>query len=45
MILRETMKDLEKRLDPRRFKLSTVADAHAAIEDRSAQGKIVVEIE
>ena len=35
---------LRPRLDPRRFGLSTVADAHAAIEDRSAQGKIVVEI-
>jgi len=28
----------------RRFSLSDVADAHAAIEDRSAQGKIVVDI-
>jgi NADPH2:quinone reductase len=35
---------LRPRLDPRRFDLSSVADAHAAIEDRSAQGKIVVDI-
>jgi len=32
------------RLDPRRFDLSGVTEAHAAIEDRSAQGKIVVDI-
>jgi NADPH2:quinone reductase len=36
---------LRPRLDPRRFKLSNVDAAHAAIEDRSAKGKIVVEIE
>jgi NADPH:quinone reductase-like Zn-dependent oxidoreductase len=36
---------LRPRLDPRRFDLAGVADAHAAIEDRSAQGKIVVDIE
>lgn len=36
---------LRPRLDPRGFDLSSVADAHAAIEDRSAQGKIVVDIE
>jgi NADPH:quinone reductase len=35
---------LRPRLDPRRFDLAGVADAHAAIEDRSAQGKIVVDI-
>jgi NADPH:quinone reductase len=35
---------LRPRLDPRRFDLSGVADAHAAVEDRSAQGKIVVDI-
>ncbi len=35
---------LRPRLDPRRFNLSNVGDAHAAIEDRSAQGKIVVDI-
>lgn len=31
-------------LDPRRFSLDRVAEAHAAIEDRSATGKIVVDI-
>lgn len=36
---------LRPRLDPRRFDLAGIADAHAAIEDRSAQGKIVVDIE
>jgi NADPH2:quinone reductase len=36
---------LHPRLDPRRFNLSSIAEAHAAIEDRSAQGKIVVDIE
>ena len=36
---------LRPRLDPRRFELSNVEAAHAAIEDRSARGKIVVEIE
>src|ERR1700760_912435 len=36
---------LRPRLDQRRFTLSSVADAHAAIEDRSAQGKIIVDIE
>jgi NADPH:quinone reductase len=35
---------LRPRLDPRRFTLSNVGDAHVAIEDRSAQGKIVVDI-
>ncbi|WP_409190839.1 zinc-dependent alcohol dehydrogenase family protein [Bradyrhizobium sp. RDM4] len=35
---------LKPRLDPRRFNLSNVDAAHAAIEDRSAKGKIVVEI-
>ena len=35
---------LHPRLHARRFTLSSVADAHAAIEDRSAQGKIVVDI-
>ncbi|MFX8000798.1 zinc-binding dehydrogenase, partial [Acinetobacter baumannii] len=34
---------LRPRLDPRRFNLAGVADAHAAIEDRSARGKIVVD--
>ena len=36
---------LRPRLDPRRFNLSSAADAHAAIEDRSAQGKIIVDVE
>jgi NADPH:quinone reductase-like Zn-dependent oxidoreductase len=35
---------LRPRLDPRRFNLSDVAAAHAAIEDRSATGKIVIDI-
>jgi NADPH:quinone reductase-like Zn-dependent oxidoreductase len=35
---------LKPRLDPRRFGLSNVEEAHEAIEDRSARGKIVVEI-
>ena len=32
------------RLDPRRFTLATADDAHVAITDGSARGKIVVEI-
>ncbi|HLG81886.1 MAG TPA: zinc-dependent alcohol dehydrogenase family protein [Bradyrhizobium sp.] len=49
-ILREATKlveggKLRPRLDPRRFNLSNVDAAHAAIEDRSAKGKIVVDIE
>ena len=35
---------LRPRLDPRRFTLATVGAAHAAVEDRSADGKIVVDI-
>jgi NADPH:quinone reductase len=35
---------LRPRLDPRRFTLSNATDAHAAIEDQSARGKIVVDI-
>ena len=35
---------LRPRLDPRRFTLSSAAEAHAAVEDRSADGKIVVDI-
>jgi NADPH:quinone reductase-like Zn-dependent oxidoreductase len=31
-------------VDPRRFTLDTVADAHRALEDRSAAGKIVVDV-
>jgi len=49
-ILRETTKLIEAGkllpiVDPRRFSLDTVAEAHAAMGDRSATGKIVVEIE
>jgi NADPH:quinone reductase len=36
---------LRPRLDPGRFDLSSVDAAHAAIEDRSARGKIVVDID
>jgi NADPH:quinone reductase-like Zn-dependent oxidoreductase len=36
---------LRPRLDPRRFGLSSVAEAHAAIGDRTAKGKIVIDIE
>jgi len=32
------------RLDPRRYTLDSVTDAHRAIEDRSATGKIVIDI-
>jgi NADPH2:quinone reductase len=32
------------RLDPRRYTLDSVTDAHRAIEDRSAVGKIVIDI-
>jgi NADPH2:quinone reductase len=32
-------------LDPHRFQLAQVADAHAAIENRIAAGKIVVDIQ
>ena len=35
---------LRPRLDPRRFGLSSAGEAHAAIEDRSAEGKIVIDI-
>jgi NADPH:quinone reductase len=35
---------LRPRLDLRRFTLATVGAAHAAVEDRSADGKIVVDI-
>jgi NADPH:quinone reductase-like Zn-dependent oxidoreductase len=49
-ILREAAKlvevgKLRPRLDPRRFDLSNVDAAHAAIEDRSAKGKILVDVE
>ncbi|WP_452101123.1 zinc-dependent alcohol dehydrogenase family protein [Bradyrhizobium monzae] len=32
------------RLDPRRYTFNSVSDAHRAIEDRSAAGKIVIDI-
>ena len=35
---------LRPRLDPRRFGLGSAGAAHAAIEDRSAEGKIVIDI-
>ena len=49
-ILRETARlveagQLRPRLDARRFDLSNVGDAHAAVETQSAQGKIVIGIE
>jgi NADPH:quinone reductase len=48
-ILREATKlmeagKIEPRLDPRHFSLETIKQAHAAVEDGSAGGKIVVEI-
>lgn len=36
---------LRPRLDPRRFGLSGAGEAHSAIEDHSAEGKIVIDIE
>ena len=36
---------LRPRLDPRRFDLSRVADAHAAVGTQSTQGKIVIDID
>ena len=36
---------LRPRLDPRRFDLGNVADAHAAVEMQSANGKIVIDIQ
>lgn len=35
---------LTPQLDPRHFTLDTIAEAHAAIEDRTARGKLVVDI-
>lgn len=35
---------LKPRVDPRRFSLATAGDAYQAVEDRSAAGKIVVDI-
>ena len=48
-ILREATKLMEAgkivpRLDPRRFRLETIGQAHAAIEDGTAAGKIVVDV-
>ena len=48
-ILREATKLIEAgkivpRLDPRHFSLESIEQAHAAVEDGSARGKIVVEI-
>lgn len=48
-ILREATRLVESgkvspNLDPRRFTFATVADAHAAIRDRTATGKVVVDI-
>jgi len=37
--------NLRPRLDPRRFDLGNVADAHAAVEMQSANGKIVIDIQ
>jgi NADPH:quinone reductase-like Zn-dependent oxidoreductase len=36
---------LQPRLDPRRFALANVDEAHAAIENGSAKGKILVDVE
>jgi NADPH:quinone reductase-like Zn-dependent oxidoreductase len=35
---------LKPRLDPRTFTLDSVADAHAAVEQGTAAGKVVVDI-
>ncbi|WP_198961026.1 zinc-dependent alcohol dehydrogenase family protein [Bradyrhizobium sp. UFLA03-84] len=48
-ILREATRLVENgkivpRLDPRHFTLATIADAHAAIRDRTATGKVVVDV-
>lgn len=37
--------DLVPKVDPRRFDLSSVADAHAALVARTATGKIVIQID
>ncbi|MFF5124906.1 zinc-binding dehydrogenase [Dactylosporangium aurantiacum] len=36
---------LKPLLDPRRFTLATVADAHAAVESGAATGKVVIDVE
>ena len=48
-ILREVARLAEQgqimpRLDPRRFAIDTIAQAHAALTDRSAEGKLVIDI-
>ncbi|GKQ49189.1 zinc-dependent alcohol dehydrogenase family protein [Bradyrhizobium sp. Ce-3] len=48
-ILREATRLVENgkvapRLDPRHFTLATIAEAHAAIRDKTAAGKVVVDI-
>ena len=35
---------LSPRLDPRRFTLESVLDAHRALTERTAQGKLVVDL-
>jgi NADPH:quinone reductase len=35
---------LMPRVDPRRFSLATAGDAYQAVEDRTAAGKIVVDV-
>jgi NADPH:quinone reductase-like Zn-dependent oxidoreductase len=49
-ILREATRlaeagQLRPRLDPRRFGLGNVSDAHAALETQSAEGKVVIDID
>jgi len=36
--------DLAPRLDPRRFTLDTVAEAHTIVEGGTADGKIVIDV-
>ena len=36
---------VKARLDPRRFSLSRAGEAHSAVEDQSAEGKIVIDID
>jgi NADPH2:quinone reductase len=48
-ILREATKLIEAgrvipHVDPRRFTFETIADAYAAVENRSARGKVIVEV-
>jgi D-arabinose 1-dehydrogenase-like Zn-dependent alcohol dehydrogenase len=37
--------ELKPLLDPRRFTLDTVADAHAAVENGTARSRIVIDID